>query len=197
MTAVLAAFGLGVLLGVVTGMPLGVINVAVVDAAGNGRVRFATGVGAGGAIADAIHAALAFLGIGRLVTQRPEWVRALAVAAAVVVIAYAIVAWRTRTRASRTREGAGIFVGLSITLPNIGALGAWVAVAASAWPDIPSTGAIALAVGVGLGSATWFALLARWVGKRRERPWMRRVPRVALVLLVIIAVGGAVRAFAG
>jgi len=50
----LHAAGLGLGLGVVTGMPLGVINVAIVDAATAGRRRFATGLGLGGGAADAI-----------------------------------------------------------------------------------------------------------------------------------------------
>ena len=62
---VLVAAALGIALGVVTGMPLGVVNVAIVDAATAGRTRFAIGVGLGGALADTVHAALAFVGVGR------------------------------------------------------------------------------------------------------------------------------------
>src|SRR5690606_22150843 len=57
----IAAAALGVGLGAVTGMPIGVVNVAIVDAAVRGERRFATGIGIGGALADAGHAALAFI----------------------------------------------------------------------------------------------------------------------------------------
>ena len=53
--------------------PIGVVNVAIVDAASRGEKRFATGIGIGGAIADAVHAALAFVGIGKLVAAHPTW----------------------------------------------------------------------------------------------------------------------------
>lgn len=193
-----AAGALGVALGVVTGMPLGVVNVAIVDAAAGGRRRFATGVGIGGAVADAIHATLAFVGIGRLVTSRPELVRGLAIAAAVLIVGYAIVAWRGR--ASRRLAGddsslaRGITTGFALTAPNPGALAAWGAVAASLWPDATIGEAIAIALGVGLGSATWFALLARWMARiRPDHKALTIVPRVALVALVGIAVVGIVR----
>ena len=58
MTSLLLAAALGLGLGIVTGMPLGVVNVAIVDAAVAGRTRFATGIGVGGALglggADAV-----------------------------------------------------------------------------------------------------------------------------------------------
>ena len=53
------------MLGVVTGMPLGVVNVAIVDAATQGRTRFAIGIGIGGGLADTVHAAIAFAAVGQ------------------------------------------------------------------------------------------------------------------------------------
>ena len=190
-----AALGLG--LGIVTGMPLGVINVAIVDASVAGHRRFATGLGIGGAIADSIHAALAFIGIGQLVTRRPELVRILASAAAVLIVLYAIVAWR-RDRAPVKHVDAtsprAVLTGLLLTLPNPGALSAWVAVAASAWPDATTAEAIVLAAGVGLGSAVWFALLAHLVSRvPRDHRALRIIPRAALVALLAIAVVGIAR----
>jgi threonine/homoserine/homoserine lactone efflux protein len=194
-----AAVGLG--LGVVTGMPLGVVNVAIVDAAATGRRRFASGVGFGGAAADTIHAALAFVGVGTLVTSRPELVRALAIAAALLIVAYAVVAWRKRRGTSPiatddSRMLHGLTTGFALTLPNPGALAAWVAVAASLKPDATIVEACVVAAGVGIGSAAWFALLARVISGVRSDHWaIAAVPRVALVALVAIAVIGVVRAF--
>ena len=54
--------------------------------------------------------------------------------------------------------------------------------------------ASAIAGGVGAGSALWFALLARWIGRvRPDHPAVTAIPRVALVLLVAIAVVGVAR----
>ena len=160
----------GLALGVVTGMPLGVVNVAVADAAAAGRTRFAIGIGIGGAIADAIHAALAFVGIGRVVTERPAWTHAMAIVAACSICAYVAFALVRRRRPTPDvrRPTPGILLGLALTLPNPGALAAWVAVAAALWPTSSLAGALVLAAGVGVGSALWFAMLARWVARARN-----------------------------
>lgn len=196
----LHAAGLGLGLGVVTGIPLGVINVAIVDAASAGRRRFASGLGLGGGAADATHAVLAFTGVGRLVTADPAVVRGLAIAAAVVIVAYAAFAWRGRRRpaAPVTTDihlTRGLASGLLLTLPNPGALAAWLAVAASVWPDATPAEAALIAGGVGVGSALWFALLAGWISRvRRDHRALAVIPQLALLLLVAIAIAGVVRA---
>jgi threonine/homoserine/homoserine lactone efflux protein len=199
---VAAGFGFG--LGVATGMPLGVINVAIVEAATAGRRRFAGGLGLGGAAADATHALLAFTGVGRLVTADRALVRGLAIGTAVVLVAYAGFVWRRRRRhaepavpavAAEGHRKRGLPTGFLLTLPNPGALAAWVAVAAATWPDATPAQAATIAGGVGCGSALWFSLLARWISRvRRDHPVVVWFPRVGVVLLVATAVAGIVRA---
>lgn len=166
MIELLAAAGLGVALGVVTGLPLGLVNVAIVEAASAGRGRFAAQLGIGGALADAVHAAIAFLGVGRVITERTQWTRVLYVVAGAIVVAYAVSVWRRRRGGHGRGHGHGIVVGMGLTLPNPGALAAWVAVAAAVWPTISIAGALVLAASVGIGSALWFTQLARWVARR-------------------------------
>ncbi len=194
---IVISLAVGLALGIVTGMPLGVVNVAIVDAASAGHRRFATGVGIGGALADLVHASLAFVGVGRLITARPELVRILAAASAALIVAYAMVAWRRRTPARPAIDATGarsVLTGLLLTLPNPGALSAWVAVAAALWPDATIAEAIALGAGVGVGSAAWFALLAYLVGRvPREHRALQIIPRVAVVALVGIAIAGVLR----
>jgi threonine/homoserine/homoserine lactone efflux protein len=199
--SVVGAASLGVGLGVVTGMPLGVVNVAIVDAAAAGRRRFALGVGCGGASADVVHATLAFVGVGRLVMSRPELVRGLAIAAAVLIVGYAVVAWRRRPPGRPSSDDSslarGFAAGFTLTLPNPGALVAWVAVASSLWPQASVVEAIALGIGVGLGSAVWFALLATYVSRvRPDHPALRYIPKVALIALVAIAAIGVIKTVA-
>ena len=213
-----AAAGLGLGLGVGTGMPLGVVNVAIADAAAAGRKRFAIGIGLGGGAADAVHAAIAFAGLGRVITARPELVRGLAILAAALIAGYAIIAWRarppgpmarperpqaiphppgSRARPERDASGAarGVATGALLTLPNPGALSAWIAVAAALWPDASLTEAAVLAAGVGAGSAAWFALLAHLVSRvPPDHRALRIIPRAALIALVGIAVYGLARA---
>ena len=202
MLTLLSAAGLGVLLGVLTGMPLGVVNIAIVDAAIARRRSFALGIAFGGALADATHAALAFLGIGRVVTAHPEWTRALAAVAAVIIIGYAVVAWRRGSAPPTDRSdradtiGRGAATGLALTLPNPGALAAWAAVAASLWPAATVTEALVFAAAVGIGSAAWFAALGKLVARvRRDHPALGYVPRIALALFVALALVGVARAF--
>lgn len=221
------ALVLGLGLGVVTGMPLGVINVAIVDAVAAGRARFARGLALGGGAADAVHAMLAFAGVARVVTARPAVVRTLAVVAAVAIAAYAIHAWRAHAAsrnalrsndsqassasASPANEPApnasssndsraalrGIATALGLTLPNPGALAAWIAVAAALWPRAALVEAALVAAGVGIGSALWFRLLARWVARvRPDHPIRTWIPRVAVVALIALAVAGVIRTFA-
>nr|HEX4315002.1 LysE family transporter [Kofleriaceae bacterium] len=199
MLEVVAAAGLGLALGVVTGMPLGVVNVAIVESASAGDVRFATRVGIGGALADAVHAVLAFAGFGQVVLANPAWTRPLAATAAAIVVAYAVVTWRRRHRdhaaAAAERGASGVVVGLSMTLPNPGALAAWVTVAAALWPDIALADAAVLGACVGVGSAVWFGALARFVAKRRDHRAIRAAARAAAVVLIALAIAGVARAF--
>jgi threonine/homoserine/homoserine lactone efflux protein len=197
-----AALGIGLALGMLTGMPLGVINVAIVDAALARESRYARGLGIGGALADTAHALLAFVGLAHVVTARPALERALAIVAAVVIIAHAVMSWRrhrspTATSATQIDSTTrGIASGVALTLPNPAALGAWVAVAVVLWPSASTSIAIALAVGVGIGSAAWFVMLARLVARvSPDHRALRFVPRVALVLFVGIAALALVRAF--
>jgi arginine exporter protein ArgO len=160
-----SALVVGLALGIVTGMPIGVVNVAIVEAASRGRAAYAARVGVGGALADAMHAAIAFAGVGRVVTERVAWRAAMAVVMAAVVCAYASRVWRRRRGRVVCEERGGMLAGLMLTLPNPGALAAWVAVAAVVWPGIDIARALVLAAGVGAGSALWFAALACWVGR--------------------------------
>ena len=198
------AAGMGFALGVITGFPLGVVNVSIVEAATAKRRRFAIGIGIGGGLADTAHAALAFIGVGRLVTARPDLVRILAIASAILIVGYAALAYR-RTRAKArpldnddSRLLHGIAVGLTLTLPNPAALAAWVAVAAALLPTATIAQAIGLGLGVGLGSALWFSLLATWISRvRPDHPLLRVLPRVAIVALLAIALVGVTRVLMG
>lgn len=193
---VASAAGLGIALGVVTGMPIGVVNVAIVDAAVRGERRFATGIGIGGALADTVHAAIAFIGVSRIVTEHPSLSRAMALVAAIVIAGYALFGSRRRPTTPARRGRHGVVTGLALTLPNPAALAAWGAVAAALWPAMDLAPAVAISAGVGAGSVVWFTLLARVISSLpAEHRVVRWAPKVAAGLLVAIAVIGIVRAF--
>lgn len=192
------AVGSGLALGVVTGMPLGVINLAIVDAAARGRARFARGLAFGGGVADAVHAALALLGVSQLVVARPGVVMVLAIIATLAIVAYAALVWRAPrahadVAARPDRIAAGALTGIGLTLPNPAALGAWIAVAGALWPAATMAEVAAFALGVGVGSAAWFTLLGRLVARiPRDHKWFARLPRLAVAVLVLVALGGLV-----
>jgi threonine/homoserine/homoserine lactone efflux protein len=198
--SILAALGLGLGLGIVTGMPLGVANIAIVDAATSGRPRFAAGLAIGGALADSVHSALAFAGVGRFVTSDPQLVRVLACVSAAVIIMYAIWGWRRRATPRDVIGGddrgvlRGLMTGVVLTLPNPAALAAWVALAGLLWPDAMIAEGVLLGVGVLVGTAAWFSLLARWTSRiPRDHKAIVIFPRVALVVFVAIAAIGVAR----
>lgn len=192
MTDALAALAAGAALGAATGIPLGVVNLALVEAAVRAGRRHATGIALGGALADGTHAALAFAGLAPLLP--PDLRRAILFLSAAVVLGYAAWVWRKRVYYSngsaeevcqRPGFGRGMAIGLALTLPNPAALAAWVAVAGVVVPEATVAVGIAGAVGVVIGSAAWFALLARVAGTEAMRGRVARwLPRMVAVVLV-------------
>lgn len=193
------ALAIGVTLGAVTGLPLGVVNVAIVEAAQRRGVRTAAGIGVGGAAADGIHAALAFGGVAGVIVARPAVASAMYVVAGAVLLLYAAVLWRRRGAPkpddshlpAEAGFGRGVLTGVGLTLPNPAALGAWIAVAAALVQ--PSTVAgLVLAGGVALGSAAWFVTLA-FLAVRSRRADPRIVARAVAILIAALGAAAIAR----
>jgi threonine/homoserine/homoserine lactone efflux protein len=185
---------LGIVLGAATGIPLGVVNLSVIEAAARAGRRPATAIGIGGAIADTIHAGLAFVGVAPLLDEHPDALKILAAISAAIVIAYAIVVARGRPNA-KARPG-GVLMGLALTLPNPAPLAAWIAVAGALLPGASIAVGIAAAIGVGVGSAAWFALLARLAERGRSSAFGTRwLPIAVSLVFVAIAIVALVRAW--
>jgi threonine/homoserine/homoserine lactone efflux protein len=195
-----AAGVLGVALGALTGLPLGVVNVAIVEAAARRGVRAASGIAVGGALADMAHAGLAAGGVAGAIVARPAAAATLHVIAGVVLCGYAVALWCSRPRETSARAvpatfARGVLTGLGLTLPNPAALGAWVAVVAALAPPSVAAGLVG-AAGVGVGSAAWFLLLARLTarGAATEHPgaprrrWLTRAVAIVLAALGVAAV---------
>lgn len=193
----------GVALGAITGLPLGVVNVAIVEAAAGGRRGAARGIGVGGAAADAVHAALAFGGVGGMIVARPGAAAALHVIAGVILIGYAAILWRAAGAAAPgaatpaglppSSFGRGVVTGLGLTLPNPAALGAWIAVAGALAPPSAAHGLVT-AAGVGLGSAAWFVTLARLASRGAPTPSPRRgLTRGVAIAIALLGAAAIVR----
>lgn len=194
MSEVAQAAALGVALGVVTGLPLGVVNVAVAATAATAGRAPATRIGLGGAVADGIHAACAFTGLAAIVAHRPRLGAALSLGAGGLLVIAAIAALRRARAPAATAPGVPtrpFWFGLALTLPNPAALTAWLAVAAAVALSSLAA-AVAAALGVALGSAAYFAGLAAVAARarparpsRRSRGWLAPLALGAVGLMII------------
>ena len=208
--ALVAEVAIGLTLGVITAIPLGVVNVAVLEAAARVGVRRAIGIGVGGGLADLCHAWLAFTGIGALLARDARAAPALYAVTGVLIAGYGAMLWRRREAApaaaaadatgGATSLTVGIGVGLMLTLPNPGALLAWVIVAGAILPGLGTGSAVVVAIGVGAGSMLWFSGLAllgrRGAGALRSRParqaTLRRLLAGLLTAMGALSLGRAI-----
>ncbi|HUH04826.1 MAG TPA: LysE family transporter [Kofleriaceae bacterium] len=191
------AIGLG--LGLVTSMPIGVANAAVVDAAVRSGRRRARALAAGGATADLIHAGLAFAGLGPLLAAHPPLPAIFFAISGIAIIVYGVHVMRaTPARVVGPGDGrvAGAYaVGLLLTATNPAALAAWMMVAGAIAPSAPLLG-VAVAIGVGTGAFTWFAVLAELAHRGRDL-LTRRGQLVSRVIGAVLIVLGALSLFRG
>ena len=106
----------------------------------------------------------------------------------------ALLAWRPTRVATPTLARAELWVGVALTLPNPAAVTAWIMVAAAIGPLSPMT-AVATALGVGVGSAGYFAGLATLASRAQPAPSRYRLDRVAALVMAalgMIAIGRAI-----
>jgi threonine/homoserine/homoserine lactone efflux protein len=87
--------------------------VAIIDAVIAHEDRHARGLAIGGALADAAHTLLTFIGLGRLVAARPHYTRWLAIVAALAIIVFAIASWRRRHVDTKAQDKPSFVRGLA------------------------------------------------------------------------------------
>lgn len=199
----LAYAATGVALGVITGIPIGMVNVTIVDAGHRLGLRRALGIGLGGALADAAHVALAVAGVSALLARHQRLAPVLYAVSGIVLLAYGVAMARSAPSpgsGARGREpgfGRGVALGLSITLPNPAALGAWTVVVGALLPGATRDQGLAAAAGVGVGSLAWFWLLGYLASRDRDllRPagaWLTRAFAVVIIGCGAWSIGRAV-----
>ena len=204
-------FAIGVAAGALTGVPIGPVNVAVIDAAYRHTMRRAIAVGLGGAIADGLYAALGVLGVTPILKSNPAIPPILYAISGVVLLIYGFLTARsqpvapaaTDTPASesvamRREMWSGFTVGLALIILNPAAIVTWVVIMGSIIPDGTLTEGIFCAVGVMIGSFAWFALVAYLTQKGRQvlgekAAWIPRVVGIALMVYAAYLITKAVR----
>ncbi|MDX2090125.1 MAG: LysE family transporter [Kofleriaceae bacterium] len=199
---------IGIAAGALTGVPIGPANVAVIDAAYRHTLRRALAVSAGAALADGLYAAGGVLGVTPLLRAYPSIPPILFAISGVVLLIYGFLTARSQPvqpaaqpphrpsdtgmiRKEQRREmWSGFTVGLALILLNPAAIVTWVVIMGSMIP-IETTGeGLACAIGVMVGSAGWFALVAYLTQKGKnvlgdKAQW---IPRVVGMFLMVYAV---------
>jgi arginine exporter protein ArgO len=207
MGSVASLFAIGIAIGALTGVPIGPVNVAVIDAAYRHTLRRAIAVGLGGAIADFVYATLGIVGIGPYLLEYPLLPRILYGVSGVVLIGYGAITVRTRPVTPLTAHApksptpssevwSGMQVGLALILLNPAALVTWVVIVGSHLADVGTIDGLAASTGIFAGSFAWFALVAYLTnhGKRIMGDKAVWIPRAVGVLLVGYGVYSIVRA---
>jgi threonine/homoserine/homoserine lactone efflux protein len=204
-------FLIGVAAGALTGVPIGPVNVAVIDAAYRHTMRRAIAVGLGGSIADGLYAALGVMGVTPILRTYPSIPPILYAVSGVVLLIYGFLTARTQAVAPATADPAssestamrkemwsGFTVGLALIILNPAAVVTWVVIMGSIIPDGTTTEGLACALGVMIGSFAWFALVAYLTQKGRQvlgekAAWIPRVVGFALMVYALYLLSKAVK----
>ncbi len=162
-------FAIGAAGGAITGIPIGPVNIAVIDTAYRHHLRRAIAVALGGALADMLYALVGILWFGPLVKTRPHIPPILYAFSGVALIIYGILILRSRPVGPRAEEPeqenqayfwSGLALGFALIIFNPSTLLAWVVFFGTWMADVDRMNGIAAAVGIGVGSLMWFCFVA-------------------------------------
>lgn len=206
-----AFFVVGALLGAVTGIPIGPVNVAVIDSAYRHNLRRAVAVALGGAVADCLYAFLGIVLVGPLLTRHIIIRPILYGISGIVLVAYGILTARAQPvdpgknderPADASRQlWTGFLLGLALIFLNPATLVTWVLIVGAWMAGATRVEGTAAALGVGAGSFVWFAFVAYLAdhGKRllgEKAIWITRVVGICLVCFGLFSAGRSIYIFA-
>jgi threonine/homoserine/homoserine lactone efflux protein len=202
----------GVFAGAVTGVPIGPVNVAVIDAAYRHTLRRAIAVGLGGACADGLYSALGILGVTPVLRSYAIVSPILYAVSGIVLMVYGFLTARSQPVAPAHHEAPaieglgnelalGFKTGLLLILLNPAAVVTWVVITEQIADHLgaptPVSGVLC-AAGVMVGSFGWFALVAHLTQRGKsvlgdKAAWIPRVIGVALMVYAIYLIARAVK----
>jgi threonine/homoserine/homoserine lactone efflux protein len=207
-------FLIGIAAGALTGVPIGPVNVAVIDAAYRHTFRRAMAVGFGGALADGAYAALGVLGVSPILSSYPSVPPILYALSGVILLVYGFLTARSQPVAPATDASGsqakiidprrefkeGFYVGLLLIILNPAAIVTWVVIMGTIIPEPTRLGGIACAIGVMIGSFGWFSLVAFLTQKGKsvlgeKAAWIPRLVGIALMVYSVYLLVKAVRYF--
>ena len=194
----LTYFLIGAAIGAVTGVPIGPVNVAVIDSAYRHNLRRAIAVGFGGAVADSLYAGLGILGIGPILERYPHIPPILFGVSGLVLVVYGLLTIRSQPvepkvaavddsgGPQKSHMASGFFLGVALIVMNPAAIVTWVVIVGSFMSGVGHVDGLAASAGVGVGSFAWFTFVAYLAdhGKRllgAKAIWITRVVGILLV----------------
>jgi threonine/homoserine/homoserine lactone efflux protein len=205
-------FAIGVAAGALTGVPIGPVNVAVIDAAYRHTMRRAIAVGLGGSLADGLYAGLGVMGVTPILRTYEGVEPILFAISGIVLLIYGLFTVRSQPVTPATQEPAasesvamrkemreGFTVGAALIILNPAAVVTWVVIMGTFIPAEYTVGqGLACAVGVVVGSFAWFALVAYLTQKGRQvlgekAAWIPRVVGFALMIYAVYLLSRAVK----
>ncbi len=202
---------IGVLAGAATGVPIGPVNVAVIDAAYRHTLRRAIAVGLGGACADFLYSALGILGVTPVLRSYAIISPILYAVSGIVLLVYGFLTARSQPVTPTHHEAPvpdtpenelvlGFKTGLLLILLNPAAIVTWVVITEQIADHMGSpsklTGLLC-SVGVMGGSFAWFSLVAHLTQRGKnvlgdKAAWIPRVIGVALMVYAVYLIARAV-----
>jgi threonine/homoserine/homoserine lactone efflux protein len=199
----------GVAAGALTGVPIGPVNVAVIDAAYRHTLRRAIAVGMGGACADGLYSALGVLGVTPVLRTYPTVPPILYAVSGVVLLVYGFLTARSQPVTPAQNDApkdvepsremwSGFTLGLALIVLNPAAIVTWVVIMGSIIPETTPLNGIFCSLGVMAGSFGWFALVAYLTQKGKhvlgdKAAWIPRVIGVALMVYAVYLIAKAVK----
>lgn len=206
---------IGAAAGALTGVPIGPVNVAVIDAAYRHSMRRAIAVGLGGAIADGLYAALGVLGVTPMLNTYPSIPPILYLISGAVLLVYGFLTARSQPVAPaaspddppvsdsvvhRREMWSGFTVGLALIILNPAAMVTWVVILGPLIGEASVAEGVACSIGVMIGSFGWFSLVAYLTHRGKsvlgdKAAWIPRLIGVALMGYSLYLLGKAIKYF--
>ncbi|ACY18152.1 LysE/ArgO family amino acid transporter [Haliangium ochraceum] len=209
----LTYFLMGIAVGVISGMPIGPVNLAVIDSTFRYNLRRGLAVGAGGALGDGLYALLGILLMGPIFDRYPILTPLLYALSGVLLFLYSVRVIRSApavpvgrpehtTSAPRHKSLSTAFlVGVALVLMNPAAIVTWVIIVGWFMQDATIGNGAVAALGVCLGSLAWFSSIANLAERKRHiiGEKILLITRIIAYLILaasIVAMGRAVYEFA-
>jgi threonine/homoserine/homoserine lactone efflux protein len=208
---------IGIAAGAATGVPIGPVNVAVIDAAYRHTLRRAMATGLGGAVADMLYSGLGVLGITPILNTYPSVPPILYGVSGLILLVYGFLTARSQpvqpavvaadpdaseshqAIAMRREMWQGFSVGIALILLNPAAMVTWVVIIGQIIPSVDNNWqGLACAFGVFIGSFAWFSLVAYLTHKGKnvlgdKAAWIPRVIGIALMVYAVYLIAKAVK----